>query len=140
MADAVVEVWQANAHGHYNHPLDAGGAELDPGFGGFGRSGTDAEGRFWFETVKPGAVAFDRERRQAPHLNLAVFARGLLNHLATRLYFEDAAANAADPILALVPPERRETLIARREDTPDGVLCLLDIRLQGEAETVFFDI
>src|SRR5262249_2865528 len=107
---------------------------------GFGRSGTDAAGRFWFETVKPGRVPFDGERAQAPHLNLAVFARGLLNHVATRIYFEDEPSNAADPILELVPPERRQTLLARRELADGRVLFLFDVVLQGEAETVFFNL
>jgi protocatechuate 3,4-dioxygenase alpha subunit len=138
--DAVVEVWQANAHGRYHHPLDRRAAPLDAGFHGFGRSGTDAAGRFWFETVKPGPVPFDRQRWQAPHVSVAVFARGLLNHLATRLYFEDEPRNAADPVLQLVAVERRPTLLARRELAEGRAIYLWDVVLQGEAETVFFDV
>ncbi len=141
ISDALVEIWQANAHGRYHHPRDQGETPLTPAFRGFGRSGTDAEGRFWFETIKPGAVRFDGERWQAPHLSITVFARGLLNHLATRLYFDDhEAANDADPVLSLVPPERRGTLLAHRELTDGGVVYLFDLVLQGEAETVFFNL
>ncbi len=103
--DAMVELWQANNYGRYHHPSDRREeAALDPGFTGFGRSGTDANGAYWFETIKPGAVPFGRneERMQAPHICVMVLARGLLNHLATRLYFADESATARDPILGLV--------------------------------------
>src|SRR5437762_10154672 len=86
--DAMVEIWQANAHGRYNHPADQGSALLDPSFTGFGRSGTAEDGTYWFETVKPGPVPFDGEKLQAPHICVTVFARGLLNHLVTRLYLK----------------------------------------------------
>ena len=138
--DAIVEVWQANRHGRYNHPLDRRDLPLEPGFTGFGRSGTDDDGRFWFETVKPGPVPFDGERLQAPHLSLVVAARGLLNHLATRLYFADDPATTDDPVLARVPPTRRHTLLARREDGDGAVTYRLDIVLQGRDETVFFNL
>lgn len=138
--DASIEVWQANHYGRYNHPADDGDAPLDPAFTGYGRSGTDAEGRFWFETIRPGLVRFDADRWQAPHICLTVFARGLLNHVTTRLYFEDDPETTRDPILQLVPEQRRGTLIARRDDTGDGVVYRLDIRLQGTDETVFFNI
>ncbi len=135
--DALIELWQADSRGRFAHPL--GGREAD--FHGFGRTGTDGEGRFRFETVKPGPVPAADGRPQAPHLSLIVTARGLLNHLFTRVYFADEAeANAADPVLALVPGERRGTLIASREETPGGPVYRLDIRLQGENETVFFDL
>lgn len=137
--DALVEIWQANSHGRFNHPRDTRDLPLDPEFGGFGRSGTD-DGVFWFETVKPGAVPFEGDRMQAPHLSVTVHARGMLNHVQTRLYFEDEAANATDPILALVPADRRSTLVARREETDGAVAYRLDIILQGRGETVFFDI
>jgi protocatechuate 3,4-dioxygenase alpha subunit len=123
VADAMVEIWQANGD-----------------FTGFGRSGTDDEGRFWFETVKPGPVPFDDTRLQAPHLSMTVFARGMLNHAATRLYFADDPANDTDPILALVPERRRGTLLARRDESGESVVYRLDIVLQGRGETVFFNI
>lgn len=143
--DAVVEIWQANSAGRYHHPADTReAAPLDPAFIGFGRSGTDENGRYWFETVKPGAVPFDGERMQAPHICVMVFARGLLNHLATRLYFADEReANEADPVLLRVPEERRGTLIAGREADGDGKrpeVYRFDIRLQGTGETAFFNL
>ena len=138
--DAIVEIWQANRHGRYNHPLDRRDLPLDPAFTGFGRSGTDDDGRFWFETIKPGPVPFDGELVQAPHLSLVVAARGLLNHLATRLYFADDPANEHDPVLARVPASRRGTLLARREEADGRATYRLDIVLQGRAETVFFNL
>jgi len=138
--DAMIELWQANAHGRYNHPADDRADNLlDPDFKGFARTGTgvDPECRFLFDTVKPGAVGDG----QAPHLNLIVLMRGLLAHLYTRIYFADEAeANAADPVLARVPPERRGTLIAQRDEAPGGVVYRLDIHMQGPDETVFFDV
>ena len=106
--DALLEIWQANAHGRYNHPADRRPLPLDPDFLGFGRSGTDETGRYWFDTVKPGPVPFDGDRLQAPHVLVTVFGRGLLNHLVTRLYFEDDDT-AADPILERTPEDRRAT-------------------------------
>jgi protocatechuate 3,4-dioxygenase alpha subunit len=159
--DAMIEIWQANAHGRFNHPRDTRDLPLDPEFSGFGRSGTDDAGVYWFETVKLGPVPFggkngagkddgghergsnSGDEMQAPHMAVTVHARGMLNHAQTRLYFEDEAANATDPILALVPADRRDTLIARREeaDSPNGkVVYRLDIVLQGRGETVFFNI
>ena len=140
VADAIVEVWQANSHGRYNHPLDRRDLPLDPRFIGFGRAGTDADGRFWFETIKPGPVPFDGETLQAPHLSLVVASRGLLNHLATRLYFADDPAVADDPVLARVPANRRHTLLARREDADGTPTYRLDVVLQGRDETVFFNL
>lgn len=126
--DALLEIWQADDAGVLN-----GGAE---GFRGAGRCGVDAEGGFVFETVKPGAFA-DSDGRHAPYIAVIVFARGLLTHLYTRIYFEDeAAANAGDPVLACVPAARRATLLARRE----GDHYRFDVRLQGAGETVFFDV
>jgi protocatechuate 3,4-dioxygenase alpha subunit len=119
--DAMIEAWQAGADGHFGSTLD-----------GFGRSETDAEGRFAFHTVKPGAIG----PGHAPHVGLAVFMRGLLTHLFTRLYFpEDAALHATDPVLACVPAARRGTLIAAA--TPGGYR--FDIRMQGAGETVFLE-
>jgi protocatechuate 3,4-dioxygenase alpha subunit len=138
--DAIVEIWQANSEGRYAHPGDTRDLAVDGGFIGFARSATDDAGRFWFETVKPGRVPFDTEgsRMQAPHISVTIFARGLLNHLFTRIYFADDLANADDPILAFVPAERRETLLAIRGDG-DSAIYRFDIRLQGEGETVFFN-
>lgn len=138
--DALVEIWQANAAGRYNHPADQGPAPLDPSFLGFGRSGSEEEGHYWFETIKPGQVRFDDGRMQAPHINVTVFSRGILNHLMTRLYFADESANANDPILQLVPEERRGTLLAQHHRSGSIVVYHLDIVMQGEGETVFFNI
>ncbi len=138
--DALIEIWQANARGRYRHSADTREEiALDPGFVGFGRSGTDDEGRFWFETIKPGAVPFDGEHAQAPHIGVLVFARGLLNHLATRLYFADEPENAHDPILARVPTERRATLLAQPVSGDGTPIYRFDIRLQGPNETMFFN-
>jgi protocatechuate 3,4-dioxygenase alpha subunit len=137
--DAMIEIWQANAAGRYNHPSDMRDAPLDPAFHGFGRSGTDADGAYWFETIKPGLVPFDAQRLQAPHICIAVFARGLLNHLFTRLYFANDPANASDPVLLHVPSERRATLLAQASEGDAGVYRF-DIVLQGAGETVFFNI
>jgi protocatechuate 3,4-dioxygenase alpha subunit len=138
--DALVEIWQANAHGRYVHPGDQGPAPLDPTFVGFGRCGTEDEGRYWFETIKPGPVPFDAGRKQAPHICVTVFARGLLNHLATRLYFAGEPSNASDPILLSVPEHRRATLLAARHEEGTAVVYRFDIVLQGEGETVFFNV
>jgi len=132
--DALIEIWQAGPDGHFDHPDDP---ERASGFRGFGRCPTDGDGRFEFVTVKPGRVPGPDRVRQAPHVEVSVFARGLLKRLVTRIYFEDEAeANAEDPILDLVvDPAARATLIASR--TADGYR--FDIRLQGDGETVFFD-
>ena len=127
VTDAVVEIWQADAHGHY----------AGTGFHGFGRVPTDGEGAFRFTTVKPGRVPGPDGSLQAPHLLVAVFARGLLKHVMTRMYFPDEPGNAADPVLALVPADRRQTLAAKAREA--GVLAW-DIVLQGQDETVFFDV
>ena len=144
VADAMVEIWQANAAGRYRHPVDQrDDLPLDPDFIGFGRSGTDDTGAFWFETVRPGAVPFEAGRMQAPHIGLHVFARGLLNHLTTRLYFDGDPANASDPVLLRVPDERRATLLAlRAPDSTAGGLPIyrFDIVLQGPGETAFFNV
>jgi protocatechuate 3,4-dioxygenase, alpha subunit len=137
VSDAVIEIWQANAAGRYLHPSDRRELPLDPAFDGFGRAPTDDDGRFTFMTVKPGPVPGPDGSMQAPHLAVSVFARGVLTRIVTRLYFEDEASNGTDPILALVPPSRRGTLIAKR--TADGVYRF-DIVLQGQGETVFFDV
>ena len=138
--DALVEIWQANAHGRYNHPSDNGAAPLDPAFLGYGRSGTGEDGSYWFETIKPGSVPFDASQTQAPHIGVTVFARGLLNHLMTRLYFQDEAANETDLVLQRVPSERRATLLARRISGDAMPVYRFDIILQGANETAFFNV
>jgi protocatechuate 3,4-dioxygenase alpha subunit len=127
VADALVEIWQAGPDGRY-----------DGAFHGFGRCGTDAEGKFRFVTLKPGAVPGRGNAMQAPHIAIAIFARGLMQHVATRAYFDGEPLNAADPVLSLVEdPARRATLLAKPEG--DSV-WRLDIRLQGDGETVFLDV
>lgn len=139
--DAMVEIWQANAQGRYRHPADQRAAPLDPAFTGFGRAGTDRQGAYWFETIRPGRVPFDRRSDQAPHINVAVFARGLLHHLCTRIYFPEDGPIATDPVLRTVPEHRRATLLARPGAPSGGTpVYRFDIVLQGEGETVFFDL
>jgi protocatechuate 3,4-dioxygenase alpha subunit len=141
--DALVEIWQADANGRYDHPEDRRDKPLDPAFRGFGRAAADFEtGLWWFETVKPGKVPGRHGAVMAPHVNVTVFARGVNIHLNTRIYFADeAAANAEDPVLRLVEQEaRRRTLLARREEREGQAVYRFDIRLQGENETVFFDV
>jgi protocatechuate 3,4-dioxygenase alpha subunit len=139
--DAMIEIWQANAAGRYAHQADSrAAAPLDPSFAGFGRSGTDETGMYWFETIKPGPVPFDSQTMQAPHICVFVSARGLLNHLATRLYFADEPSNATDPVLQLAPAERRRTLLARRDAAEAVPVYRFEIVLQGAGETVFFAI
>jgi protocatechuate 3,4-dioxygenase, alpha subunit len=135
--DCMLEIWQADAQGRYADPQDKR-ALPNAGFRGFGRCGTDKEGNYAFDTIKPGAVPDADGTPQAPHILVAVFARGMLRHLYTRIYFSDDAANAADPVLALVPADRRATLIAKRD--PGKPVYRLDVLLQGDKETVFFDV
>ena len=136
--DALLEIWQADAAGRYAHPADTR-ALPNAAFKGFGRSATDSEGRFWFETIKPGAVPGPNGLMQAPHIAVNLFSRGILKQMVTRIYFSDEAANAADPVLRLVPDDRRQTLIAKREEHGNQPTYRFDIRMQGEDETVFFD-
>lgn len=131
ISDAVIETWQADPDGAFATDADA------KGFRGFGRSATIDDGSWAILTLKPGGIPGARGRLQAPHIDVAVFARGLLKQAFTRIYFSDEAeANAADGVLKSVEPERRPTLIA--EETDGGYR--LDIRLQGPDETVFFDV
>ncbi|MBA2442608.1 MAG: protocatechuate 3,4-dioxygenase subunit alpha [Rubrobacter sp.] len=137
--DAMLEVWQANQAGRYAHPADdREELPLEESFSGFGRCGTDEEGGYRFVTVKPGPVPGPGGQPQAPHINVSVFARGLLRRLVTRIYFPDEeAANAADPVLgAIEDAGRRSSLVARSEE--DGLR--FDLHLQGAGETVFFDV
>ena len=135
--DALVEIWQANAAGRYAHPEDEQEKPIDPNFSGYGRAPTDDAGHFEIETIMPGRVPGPDDSLQAPHLLLGILARGILTRLVTRMYFEDEPSTKEDPILALVPAQRRETLLARR--VRDGVYHF-DLRLQGDGETVFFDV
>ena len=136
VSDAMVEIAHADADGKFVTSL----ADIDKtGFTGFGRcgTGTDAQNRFAFRTIKPGACA----QGEAPYVNVIVTMRGMLVHAFTRIYFGDeAAANANDPVLASVPAERRDTLIAKREGREGQIVYRFDIRMQGDAETVFFDL
>jgi len=134
--DAAVEIWQANGQGRYAHPEDKQDKPLDKNFRGYGRSLTNDKGAFRFNTIKPGRVPGPGGKLQAPHLSVTIFMRGLLKHLQTRIYFPNEAANAEDPVLALVPAERRATLVAYAN--PDGSLEW-NVVLQGKDETVFFD-
>ena len=139
--DGMIEIWQANSHGRYNHPDDRRNLPLDAGFDGFGRASTDRAGCARFGTVKPGRVPWPHGGGvgglQASHINISVFARGLLNRLATRLYFDGDPALPEDSVLKMIEPARRDTLIAKR----DGAgLWRLPIHLGGPAETVFFDV
>lgn len=134
--DAAVEIWQANSHGRYASPEDKQDKPLEPAFRGYGRSLTDDAGAFRFRTIKPGRVPGPDGKLQAPHLVVTIFMRGLLKQLVTRMYFPDDAHNAADPVLNMVPAERRGTLVANKRG--DGVLEW-NIVLQGKNETVFFD-
>lgn len=132
--DALVETWQAAPDGRFDHPDDPRGRH--PGWRGLGRSDTRL-GEYAVHTVLPGPVPTRVGRPQAPHIDVSVFARGMLHRVVTRIYFPDhAATNATDPILAIVPQDRRFTLCATT--SPDGYR--FDIRLQGPGETVFFDV
>ena len=137
--DCMLEVWQADAQGRFADPQDKR-ALPNTKFRGFGRVGTDANGAYAFDTIKPGTVPDPDGKPQAPHLLLAVFARGMLRHLYTRVYFGGEVANGSDPVLALVPADRRATLIAERESGNGSAVYKLDLRLQGDGETVFFDV
>jgi protocatechuate 3,4-dioxygenase alpha subunit len=139
MADCMLEIWQADAQGRFSDPQD-NRALPNSSFKGFGRIGTDANGGYAFDTIKPGQVADPDGKPQAPHLVLAVFARGMLLHLYSRIYFDGEASNVSDPVLALVPADRRHTLIATRQPGSGNAVYRLDIHMQGDNETVFFDV
>jgi protocatechuate 3,4-dioxygenase alpha subunit len=125
--DALVEIWQAGADGKYGQK----------GFRGFGRSATDDQGAFRFQTIKPGRVSGPGGKLQAPHIAVNVFMRGQLKQLVTRIYFPDDPANSEDTVLALVPADRRSTLVARKGGKPGALEW--NVVLQGKDETVFFD-
>ncbi|MGO9080335.1 MAG: protocatechuate 3,4-dioxygenase subunit alpha [Streptosporangiaceae bacterium] len=139
--DALVETWQAGPDGSFAHPDDPRGGG-DPGFRGFGRCPTDADGHYHVVTQRPGPVPGPDGQMQGPHLDVSVFARGLLGRVVTRIYFADEAeANAADPVLAsITDPQRRATLIAEPPHGGPPGEFRFDIALQGSRETVFFDV
>lgn len=136
--DAMVEIWQADADGKLNHAAGVK-ASANAAFKGFGRAPTNRDGDYFFETIRPGPVGGPDGKPQAPHIVVNVFARGLLRHLTTRIYFADEKANAGDAVLALIPAPRRDTLIATRKDRDGTAVYRFDIRLQGDGETVFFE-
>jgi protocatechuate 3,4-dioxygenase alpha subunit len=141
--DALIEIWQANAEGKYNHPGDRQAKAFDPDFRGWGRTGTDFDtGVYRFDTIKPGPVPWRDGKMQAPHINVWVVARGINIGLSTRIYFSDEPeANANDPVLSGIEmANRRDTLIARRSERSGRAVYTFDIVLQGDNETVFFDI
>jgi protocatechuate 3,4-dioxygenase alpha subunit len=132
VSDAMVEIWHANPQGEYPDPSAPEGT-----FQGFGRCATDRDGRYRFVTLKPGPVRGSGNLSQAPHVALTIFARGILYHLTTRLYFAGEALNETDPVLNAIDPARRDTVIAR--ETAPGTWNL-DLRLQGDHETVWMEM
>ncbi len=143
LRDVLVEIWQADSNGVYPSKADFQGKDVDPNFQGWGRAGADFDTGIWsFNTIKPGTVPGRKASIQAPHVNLIVFARGINLGLNTRVYFEDEAeANAQDPVLNSIEwVPRRQTLIAKREERDGEIVYRFDIRIQGDNETVFFDI
>ena len=136
--DGFLEIWQADASGRYISEQPASSVAEAVGYG---RIRTCPDGSFRFKTIKPGAVPYDADRMQAPHLVVLLFMRGLLRNLVTRLYFPDENANLTDPVLQLVPAERRSTLIAQPGSKPDTLHWDIVMRQQKEntkPETVFF--
>ena len=140
VSDAMVEIWQADGGGRYRHPADGRVGDVPTSFIGFGRMASTDEGVYRASTAMPGTVPGPDGSVQAPHLNVQIFARGLLDHLSTRIYFPDHPANAEDPVLARVPESRRDTLMARPDGSDGDVpVYRFDVVLQGEGETAFFD-
>jgi protocatechuate 3,4-dioxygenase, alpha subunit len=137
ISDALLELWQADGAGRY---AGQNGARPNTTFMGFGRNATDSHGAYSFRTVLPGPVPGLEGKMQAPHIDVSFLARGVLRRMITRIYFEGQAANDGDAVLALVPEDRRRTLIARRDGTADGMpRYVFDVHLQGDDETVFFE-
>ncbi len=137
--DTLIEIWQANAEGKYNHPADTQAKPIDPGFVGFGRQITNENGECKFETIKPGRVPGPRGTLQAPHLEVGVFTRGVMKHLVTRIYFSGDAGDEECPVLGLVPKTRRATLTAQAGCGRARSLAARDTSERAE-ETVFFDV
>jgi protocatechuate 3,4-dioxygenase, alpha subunit len=138
ITDALLEIWQANAHGKYAHPEDTQQKPLDPNFLGHGRIPTDEKGRFSFTTIKPGSVDSHLGHPQAPHLSVSLMMRGLLRRLNTRIYIPNQLLNATDPIFQLVEPSRQPTLLLVPQDASSSKFRW-DIHMQGDHETVFFE-
>lgn len=132
--DALVEIWQPDAGGIYNHPSDPLHEQADPHFRGFGRAENRNEGIYEFKTIKPGS-----RDGQAPYISVRVFARGMLIHAITRIYFADEPANTGDPVLNSIAADRRATLIAACEESSELPTYHFDIHMQGDNETVFFN-
>jgi protocatechuate 3,4-dioxygenase alpha subunit len=137
LPDALVELWQADADGVYVRPDDPKDVLAPPAFCGFGRLPTGADGACVFQTIRPGGVRDAQGQPQASHINVCLFARGLMRQVYTRIYFEGDPALESDAVLALVPEDRRQTLMARQGDPADWAF---DVRLQGDGEPVFFDL
>lgn len=133
--DAMVEIWQADANGYFNHENDPHQAKADPHFHGFGRADTVNNGRYTFKTIKPGIIS----GHVTPFVNVHIFARGMLIHAMTRIYFGDESGNAQDELLNSLDPDRRQTLIAQPQQTGDLPTYCLNIHMQGDGETVFFN-
>lgn len=142
--DVLIEIWQANAAGRYNHPADKQtGKDIDPTFRGWGRGASDFDtGLYFFETVKPGPVVGRHGKIMAPHINMWIVARGINIGLNTRVYFSDEEeANSKDPILNGIEwVQRRKTLIAQRTEKDGQIVYRFDVQIQGPNETVFFDV
>jgi protocatechuate 3,4-dioxygenase alpha subunit len=139
--DAMLEVWQADAEGIYGHPADPRHADADPAFDGFGRAPTDDSGEYFIKTIKPGSIEQGGQAAIAPHINFRVFARGMLIHAYTRMYFPNEKENEGDPALKMIgDADRQQTLIATHEAGEDLPTYHFDVVLQGDKETVFFDL
>jgi protocatechuate 3,4-dioxygenase alpha subunit len=141
VVDALIEIWQANGAGRYNHPLDLSQPSGEPPFVGFGRAASDETGSYIFHSIKPGRVSGPSGSIQAPHLNVILAARGMARHAFTRIYFESDPELPEDPVLLRVPAARRHTLLARSLGERQGINSFrFDLHLQGESETVFFEL
>ena len=140
--DAFLEIWQADADGKYNHPDDVQDKKPDPKFRGFGRASADKDGVYRFTTIMPGRVPGPGNTLQAPHINVSVFARGLLKQLVTRIYFADhAEANEVDPVLSRIDdPAVRKTIVAEKANGSGIPTYRFDVILQGKGETAFFEV
>jgi protocatechuate 3,4-dioxygenase alpha subunit len=140
--DAFLEIWQADAGGKYNHPDDTQDKKPDPKFRGFGRASADKDGVYRFTTIMPGRVPGPGNTLQAPHVNVTVFARGLLKHLVTRIYFADQAeANEVDPVLSRIEDAAvRKTIVAAKANGSGIPTYRFDVILQGKGETAFFEL
>jgi protocatechuate 3,4-dioxygenase alpha subunit len=139
VSDGMIELWQADTHGSFNHPDDARGHDRDPNFSGFGRGTANQDGQFVFNTIIPGRVLGPGNTLQAPHIDVSFFSRGLVRRLVSRIYFEGQPGNDEDPVMGLIDPARRSTLIARKDPSTLNEWHWT-IRLQGDNETVFFSV